>query len=53
MKEVINLTEHMNLDDGYHVETYATAIISTHPDSKEAARAFKEKRPGVYPQAKE
>ena len=52
MKEVINLTEHMPLDDGYHVETYATAIISTHPDSKEAARAFKEKRPGVYPQAK-
>jgi len=53
MKEVINLTEHMNLNDGYHVETYATAIISTHPDSKEAARAFREKRPGVYPQAKE
>lgn len=53
MKEVINLTEHMNLNDGYHVETYATAIISTHSDSKEAARAFKEKRPGVYPQEKE
>lgn len=49
MKEVINLTEHMNLDEGYHVETYATALISTHPDSKEAARAFKEKRRGVYP----
>lgn len=48
MKEVINLTESMNLDDGYHVETYATAIISTHPDSKEAARAFKEKRPAVF-----
>lgn len=50
MKEVLNLTEHMSLDDGYHVETYATAVIATHPDSKEAARAFKEKRPGVYPQ---
>lgn len=50
MKEVINLTEDMDLDNGYHVETYATAIISTHPDSKEAARAFKEKRAGVYPQ---
>ena len=49
MKEVINLTESMNLDDGYHVETYATAIISTHPDSKEAAKAFKEKRPAVFP----
>jgi len=52
MKEVMNLTEHMPLDEGYHVETYATAIISTHPDSKEAALAFKEKRPGVYPQPK-
>ena len=50
MKEVMNLTEHMTLDDGYHVETYATAMISTHPDSKEAARAFKEKRAGRYPQ---
>jgi enoyl-CoA hydratase len=49
MKEVINLTAEMSLNDGYHVETYATAIISTHPDSKEAARAFKEKRPAVYP----
>lgn len=48
MKEVINLTESMSLDDGYHVETYATAIISTHPDSKEAAAAFREKRPAVY-----
>jgi enoyl-CoA hydratase len=48
MKEVINLTEPMDLDNGYHVETYATAIISTHPDSKEAAKAFKEKRKAVY-----
>lgn len=53
MKEAINLTEHMPLDDGYHVETYATAIISTHPDSKEAARAFREKRSAVYPPPKE
>lgn len=49
MKETINLTEAMGLDDGYHVETYATAIMATHPDSKEAAQAFKEKRPGVFP----
>jgi enoyl-CoA hydratase/carnithine racemase len=48
MKEVINLTEPMDLDNGYHVETYATAIISTHPDSKEAAKAFQEKRKAVY-----
>ncbi len=48
MKEVINLTESMNLDDGYHVETYATAIISTHPDSKEAAAAFRERRPAQF-----
>jgi len=48
MKEVINLTEPMDVDNGYHVETYATAIISTHPDSKEAAKAFKEKRKPLY-----
>jgi len=48
MKEVINLTESMNLDDGYHVETYATAMIVTHPDSSEAAQAFKEKRSAVF-----
>jgi enoyl-CoA hydratase/carnithine racemase len=48
MKEVINLTESMDLDNGYHVETYATAIISSHPDSKEAARAFQEKRPAHF-----
>lgn len=48
MKEVINLTESMNLEDGYHVETYATAIISTHPDSKEAAAAFRERRPANF-----
>jgi len=53
MKEVINLTESMSLDDGYHVETYATAIISAHPDSKEAARAFREKRTAIYPAARE
>ena len=51
MKEVINLTEPMDLDNGYHVETYATAIISTHPDSKEAAKAFQEKRKATYPKA--
>jgi enoyl-CoA hydratase len=48
MKEVINLTEPMELTAGYHVETYATSIISAHPHSKEAARAFKEKRKAVY-----
>lgn len=48
MKEVINLTEFMDLNDGYHTECYATAIISAHPDSAEAAKAFKEKRPAVF-----
>lgn len=48
MKEVINLTEPMDLNHGYHVETYATAIISSHPHSKEAAKAFQEKRKAVY-----
>lgn len=44
MKEVMNLTERMDLPSGYHVEGYATALISAHPNSKEAALAFKEKR---------
>lgn len=44
MKEVINLTESMDLDRGYHVENYATAIISAHPDAKAAAKAFHAKR---------
>jgi enoyl-CoA hydratase len=48
MKEVINLTEPMDLENGYHVETYATAIMSTHPDSKEAALAFQQKRAAKY-----
>ena len=48
MKEVMNLTESMDLDNGYHVETYATAIMSTHPDSKEAAQSFQEKRMADY-----
>jgi enoyl-CoA hydratase len=48
MKEVMNLTEPMELNAGYHVETYATAIISSHPHSKEAARAFREKREASY-----
>ena len=45
MKEVMNLTESMDIATGYHVETYATAIITSHPHSKEAANAFKERRP--------
>ena len=48
MKEVINLTESLDLDSGYHVETYATAINSAHPDSKQAAKAFQEKRKAVF-----
>ena len=44
MKETINLTEHMDLDEGYHVECYATAIIKATPEAKEAVQAALEKR---------
>ncbi len=44
MKETINLTEHMDLDEGYHVECYATSIIKSTPEAKEALQAVMEKR---------
>ena len=44
MKETINLTEHMDLDEGYHVECYATSIIKSTPEAKEALAAVMEKR---------
>jgi enoyl-CoA hydratase len=44
MKETINLTEHMELDEGYHVECYATSIIKSTPEAKEAVQAALEKR---------
>ena len=44
MKETINLTEHMDLDEGYHVECFATSIIKSNPEAKEALAAVLEKR---------
>lgn len=44
MKETMNLTEHMDLDEGYHVECFATSIIKSMPEAHEAAQAALEKR---------
>lgn len=44
MKECLNLTEHMDLDEGYHVECFATSILKSTPEAKEAAVAALEKR---------
>lgn len=44
MKETLNLTEHMELDEGYHVECFATSILKSTPQAKEAAMAALEKR---------
>ncbi len=44
MKETMNLTEHMDLDEGYHVECFATSIIKTTAEAKEAVQAVLEKR---------
>ncbi len=44
MKEAMDLTEEMDLGAGYHAEQLCTAIISSHPQAKEAASAFLEKR---------
>ena len=44
MKEAINLTEGMPLNEGYRVEQLFTTLASSLPDSKEAALAFVEKR---------
>ena len=44
MKESLNLTEHRDLDEGYHVECLATSILKSTPEAKEAAMAALEKR---------
>lgn len=48
MKEAINLTEDMPLNEGYRVEQLFTTLASSLPDSKEAALAFVEKRKPVW-----
>jgi enoyl-CoA hydratase/carnithine racemase len=42
------LTEEMPLRDGYRYEQTQTAALSTAEDTKEAQRAFMEKRPAVF-----
>jgi enoyl-CoA hydratase len=44
MKESINLTEDMPLTEGYRVEQLFTTLASSMEESKEASRAFVEKR---------
>jgi len=48
MKEAINLTEDMPLNEGYRVEQLFTTLSASLPDAREASQAFLEKRPGVY-----
>lgn len=48
MKEALNLTEDMPLNDGYRVEQLFTTLASALPDSREAAQAFLEKRKPVW-----
>jgi enoyl-CoA hydratase len=44
MKEAINLTEDMPLNDGYRVEQLFTTLAASLPEAKEASIAFVEKR---------
>ena len=43
-KECLNLIETLGVDEGYHIEQLGTAILSSLPESKEAAAAFVAKR---------
>lgn len=47
-KRAINTVETMNLRDGYRFEQNLTVEMTKHEDSKEAMRAFLEKRPAVF-----
>lgn len=42
------LTEEMSLHDGYRYEQTQTAALSTTEDTREAQRAFVEKRPAIF-----
>lgn len=43
-KECLNMIETLGVNEGYHIEQFGTAILSSLPESKEASRAFVEKR---------
>lgn len=47
-KRAINTVEYMPLRDGYRFEQNLTVEMTRHEDSKEAMRAFIEKRPAVF-----
>lgn len=47
-KRGFNMTEEMPLRDGYRYEQSQTALLSTTEDTKEAQRAFAEKRKPVF-----
>jgi len=50
-KRAINTVETMGLKDGYRFEQNLTVEMTQHEDSKEAMRAFVEKRPAVFKDA--
>ena len=47
-KHAMNTIEHMSLRDGYRFEQGMTAELGKYEDSKEAMRAFAEKRDPVF-----
>jgi enoyl-CoA hydratase len=47
-KRVLNDVEFVDLRRGYEMEQKVTAMLSDHPDSKEALRAHRERRAPVY-----
>lgn len=47
-KRAINTVENMPLRDGYRFEQNLTVEMTRHEDSKEAMKAFVEKRPAVF-----
>jgi enoyl-CoA hydratase/carnithine racemase len=47
-KRAINTVETMSLKDGYRFEQNLTVEMTQHEDSKEAMRAFMEKRAPVF-----
>jgi enoyl-CoA hydratase/carnithine racemase len=47
-KQILNRIEDMDLKSGYEFEQGFTVKMSGHPDSKEALRAFSERRPAAY-----